>query len=41
MAWWGMFLGWHWLAARAVAGRLRRQRAARRADRRPSRPLPR
>jgi len=25
MAWWGMFLGWHWLASRAFGGRLRRR----------------
>ena len=42
MAWWGMFLGWHWLASRAVAGRLRGDRRARRArSRRASRALPR
>jgi hypothetical protein len=42
MAWWGMFLGWHWLASRAVGGKLDR-RARRRAARagRPSRALPR
>ena len=40
MAWWGMFLGWHWLASRAFGGRLRR-RERRRAmrSRRPSRLL--
>jgi Domain of unknown function (DUF1707)/2TM domain len=42
MAWWGMFLGWHWLAARTVAGRLRGQPRRRRSrSRRQSRPLPR
>jgi hypothetical protein len=42
MAWWGMFLGWHWIAARTVAGRLRGQPRARRTrSRRQSRPLPR
>jgi hypothetical protein len=41
MAWWGMFLGWHWLAARAVAGRLRRAGRRTRSGRGPSRPLPR
>ena len=41
MAWWGMFLGWHWLAARAVAGRLKRTGRRARAGRGPSRPLPR
>jgi hypothetical protein len=30
MAWWGMFLGWHWLAARTVSGRLRGQPRSRR-----------
>jgi uncharacterized protein DUF1707/2TM domain-containing protein len=41
LAWWGMFLGWHWLAARAVARRLRRQQPRQLRSRRPSRPLPR
>jgi uncharacterized protein DUF1707/2TM domain-containing protein len=45
MAWWGMFLGWHWLAARVVDGRLRRPRRSRRGRElragRSSRPLPR
>jgi Domain of unknown function (DUF1707)/2TM domain len=42
MAWWGMFLGWHWLAARAVAGRLRRgSRSRRLRSGRGSRALPR
>src|SRR2546421_8738793 len=42
MAWWGMFLGWHWVASRAVGRRLdgRGRRRAVRA-RRPSRALPR
>ena len=39
MAWWGMFLGWHWLAARAVSARLRGSGGSRRVRRRTSRPL--
>ena len=42
IAFWGMFLGWHGLAARAVARRLDRERDARSlGSRRPSRALPR
>ncbi len=41
MAWWGMFLGWHWLAARAVKRTLRRPRGRHGVRGRPSRPLPR
>lgn len=41
MAWWGMFLGWHWLAARTMAGRLRgKPRSRRLRSGRHSRPLP-
>jgi hypothetical protein len=40
MAFWGMFVGWHWTSARAVARRLRRPRGGRPlGGRRP--PLPR
>ena len=42
IAFWGMFLGWHGLTARAVARRLDRSRGGRTRDsRRPSRALPR
>ena len=41
MAWWGMFLGWHWLASRAVTRTLGRRHRAREVRRGASRPLPR
>ena len=41
IAFWGMFVGWHGLAARAVARRLDRPRGSRSLDTRGSRPLPR
>jgi hypothetical protein len=41
MAWWGMFLGWHWLTARSVARKLGRRREAREVRGRASGPLPR
>ena len=40
MAWWGAFLGWHWMASRAVGNALRGRRLGMRA-RRSSRALPR
>jgi hypothetical protein len=41
MAWWGMFLGWHWFTARAVARTLGRRRGPRSVRGRASRVLPR
>ena len=42
IAFWGMFLGWHWVSARAVERRLsRRQRGHALGSGRSSRPLPR
>jgi hypothetical protein len=42
MAFWGMFLGWHWVSARAVARRISRRRDGRAlGSGRSSRPLPR
>ena len=41
MAWWGMFLGWHWLASRAMRRTLGRRRGRSEVRGRPSRPLPR
>jgi hypothetical protein len=42
MAWWGMFLGWHWLASRAMNRKLdRRDRRRAASSGRSSRALPR